>query len=152
MRAPPAAGARRKGGAGKLVTKDGMQRLFSTFPNSWPGAGLLVLRVALALPAAIDGVLLLAMPGPSWIAVIGLVSVLASALVLVGLWTPYAAGMLGAAQLAALLLGGFPLERQVLRAAMAAALVMLGPGAWSIDRRLFGRKRIDLPAKPPGSA
>jgi uncharacterized membrane protein YphA (DoxX/SURF4 family) len=127
-----------------------MQRLFSTFPNSWPGAGLLVLRVALALPASIDGVLLLAMQGP-WSAVIGLVSVLASALVLVGLWTPYAAGMLGAAQLAALLLAGFPLERQLLRAAMAAALVMLGPGAWSIDRRLFGRKRIDLPAKPPGS-
>jgi uncharacterized membrane protein YphA (DoxX/SURF4 family) len=127
-----------------------MQRLFSTFPNSWPGAGLLVLRVALALPVAIDGVLLLAMQGP-WAAVIGLVSALASALVLVGLWTPYAAGMLGAAQLSAVLLGGFPLERQLLRAAMAAALVMLGPGAWSIDRRLFGRKRIDLPAKPPGS-
>jgi putative oxidoreductase len=127
-----------------------MQRLFSTFPNSWPGAGLLVLRVALALPALID-LTPLAMPGP-WAAVIGLVSVLASALVLAGLWTPYAAGMLGAAQLAALLAGGFSLERQLLRAAMAAALVMLGPGAWSIDRRLFGRKRIDLPAKPPGSA
>jgi putative oxidoreductase len=126
-----------------------MQRLFSTFPNSWPGAGLLVLRVALALPAIID-LTPLAMHGP-WTAVIGLVSVLASALVLAGLWTPYAAGMLGAAQLAALLLGGSPLERQLLRAAMAAALVMLGPGAWSIDRRLFGRKRIDLPAKPPGS-
>jgi len=127
-----------------------MQRLFSTFPNSWPGAGLLVLRVALALPALID-LTPLAMHGP-WTAAIGLVSLLASALVLAGLWTPYAAGMLGAAQLAALLFGGFPLERQLLRAAMAAALVMLGPGAWSIDRRLFGRKRIDLPAKPPGSA
>jgi putative oxidoreductase len=127
-----------------------MQRLFSTFPNSWPGAGLLVLRVALALPALID-LTPLAMQGP-WATVIGLVSVLASALVLVGLWTPYAAGMLGAAQLSALLLGGFSLERQLLRAAMAAALVMLGPGAWSIDRRLFGRKRIDLPVKPPGSA
>jgi uncharacterized membrane protein YphA (DoxX/SURF4 family) len=127
-----------------------MQRLFSTFPNSWPGAGLLVLRVALALPAAVDGLLtLLAMQGP-WTALTGLVSVLTSVLVLVGLWTPYAAGMLGAAQLSALLPGGFALERQLLRAAMAVALVMLGPGAWSIDRRLFGRKRIALPAKPPG--
>ena len=125
-----------------------MQRLFSTFPNSWPGAGLLVLRVALALPAVID-LTLLAMHGP-WATVIGLVSVLASALVLAGLWTPYAAGMLGAAQLAALLPGGFCLERQLLRAAMAAALVMLGPGAWSIDGRLFGRKRIELPGTPPG--
>ena len=127
-----------------------MQRLFSTFPNSWPGAGLLVLRVALALPAIIDSTRL-AMQGP-WAAGLGLVSVAASALVLVGLWTPYAAGMLGAAQLLLLLPGDFLLERQLLRAAMAAALIMLGPGAWSIDRRLFGRKRIDLPAKPPGSA
>jgi len=27
---------------------------------------------------------------------------------------------------------------------MGAALVLVGPGAWSIDRRLFGWKRIDV--------
>jgi uncharacterized membrane protein YphA (DoxX/SURF4 family) len=31
---------------------------------------------------------------------------------------------------------------QVLLAAMAIALALLGPGAWSIDARLFGRKRL----------
>jgi len=32
----------------------------------------------------------------------------------------------------------------VAQAVLAAALVMIGPGAWSMDARLFGRKRIEL--------
>jgi hypothetical protein len=32
----------------------------------------------------------------------------------------------------------------VLPAAMGVSLVMLGPGAWSVDALLFGRKRIDI--------
>jgi len=68
---------------------------------------------------------------------------------LLGLGTPYAAAMLGVAQLWPLFFNGLPGEAQVCRAAVAASLVMLGPGAWSVDRRLFGRKRIDLPAKQP---
>jgi len=31
-----------------------------------------------------------------------------------------------------------------LLAALGVSLVMLGPGAWSVDARLFGRKRIDI--------
>jgi hypothetical protein len=30
------------------------------------------------------------------------------------------------------------------QAILAAALAMIGPGAWSIDARRYGRKRIDL--------
>jgi putative oxidoreductase len=30
-------------------------------------------------------------------------------------------------------------------ATVAAGLAMIGPGAWSIDARRFGRRRIDLP-------
>jgi uncharacterized membrane protein YphA (DoxX/SURF4 family) len=29
-------------------------------------------------------------------------------------------------------------------AALGAILAMVGPGAWSIDARLFGRKHIDI--------
>jgi hypothetical protein len=29
-------------------------------------------------------------------------------------------------------------------ALIGMSLVMLGPGSWSIDARLYGRKRIDL--------
>ena len=32
----------------------------------------------------------------------------------------------------------------VIVAVLAVSLAMLGPGAWSIDARLFGRKRIDI--------
>jgi putative oxidoreductase len=127
-----------------------MQRLFSTFPNSWPGGGLLLLRIALALPVATDGLFMLLGVQNPWSVAVGLVSILASALVLLGLWTPFAAAILCLAQLSTLFLGGFDLQTQISRAAIAVSLVMLGPGAWSIDRRLFGRKRIDVRAKPPG--
>ncbi|HEX8765158.1 MAG TPA: hypothetical protein VF740_08355 [Candidatus Acidoferrum sp.] len=32
----------------------------------------------------------------------------------------------------------------LLLAVLGASLAMLGPGAWSVDARLFGRKRIDI--------
>jgi len=35
----------------------------------------------------------------------------------------------------------------ILLGALGAALAMLGPGAWSVDARLFGRKRIHLPQR-----
>jgi putative oxidoreductase len=128
-----------------------MQRLFSTFPNSWPGAGLFLLRVALAVPAAAEGLFGLLPMHSGWAIAAGLASVVTSALVLLGLGTPYAAAALGVAQLSLLFVGGFPFETQISRTAMAVSLGLLGPGAWSIDRRLFGRKRIELPAKQPGS-
>jgi putative oxidoreductase len=33
----------------------------------------------------------------------------------------------------------------ILQAVLSAVVAMVGPGAWSIDARLFGRKRIDMP-------
>lgn len=125
-----------------------MQRLFSTFPNSWPGGGLLLLRLTLALPAAADGLSVLHAQS-AWGVATGAVAVATSALVLLGLWTPYAAAILAATQLSLSFLGGFPLQMQASRTVIAISLSMLGPGAWSIDRLLFGRKRIELPAKQP---
>jgi len=61
-----------------------------------------------------------------------------------GLWTPFA----GALQAIIELWIAFSLGREgaihLLAATLGIGLAMLGPGAWSIDARLFGRKRIDI--------
>jgi putative oxidoreductase len=59
----------------------------------------------------------------------------------IGLWTPIAAVTAAAIQVAILSLAQFN-SAAMITAAVGVALAMLGPGAWSLDARLFGRKRI----------
>jgi hypothetical protein len=70
------------------------------------------------------------------------VCALNAALLVVGLWTPIAGISMAAIHLgvlsATLGLNG----AAVLSSAVGLGLAMLGPGAWSLDARLFGRKRI----------
>jgi uncharacterized membrane protein YphA (DoxX/SURF4 family) len=35
----------------------------------------------------------------------------------------------------------------IVLAALGVALAMIGPGAWSVDAHLFGRKRIRIPQR-----
>ena len=61
-----------------------------------------------------------------------------------GLWTPIAGGMMaGVAVWTAFSRAGDPWVL-ILLAAVGVALGMLGPGAWSIDALLFGRRRMIL--------
>jgi len=61
---------------------------------------------------------------------------------LAGFWTPLAGGLAAILEVWLSLsdLSNFWLA--IMTSANAAALSMLGPGAWSLDARLFGRKRI----------
>jgi putative oxidoreductase len=82
-------------------------------------------------------------------AVLQTIGIGAGILLLVGLWTPVAGA------LAAIVKVWIALSRlsshsgdpwiAVIQAVLGAVLAMVGPGAWSIDARLFGRKRIDMP-------
>ena len=121
-----------------------MQRLFTMFPGGWPGAGLLLLRVAAALPLLIGGSLELRGLPHSWGHAAQFIAVTDGVLLLAGLWTPVA-GALQAIIEAWIIFGrgGTP-SIHLLLAALGVSLVMLGPGAWSVDARLFGRKRIDI--------
>jgi putative oxidoreductase len=72
-------------------------------------------------------------------------AVVSGILVLVGLWTPFAA-ILGTFLELCLVFSRTGFEgTPILLAALTASLAMLGPGAWSIDGRLFGRRRIEFP-------
>jgi putative oxidoreductase len=118
-----------------------VQRLYSTFPNSWPGVGLLTLRFATGLSIAgaahLAGDLAQAAGSVAHHAVDGV-----AVLIWIGLWTPLAAIAGTAIQIGLIIFGRrFDLPLLVY-AAMGMSLAMLGPGAWSFDARLFGRKRI----------
>lgn len=121
-----------------------MQRLFSTFARGWPGAGLLAQRLVTA------GLLFhsaIAHTFPATSASSMVLQVMAAAaglLLLLGLWTPLAGMIVAVAELA-LLIAHQPDPRLcVLLAALGASLAMIGPGAWSIDARLFGRKEVRI--------
>ena len=121
-----------------------MQRLFSTFPCGLPGAGLVLLRAAAAIPLAHAGLLTIASSSP---AILEVVTAGAAILLLIGLWTPLAGALVAVAELSLALLHPAEPWRYVHFATMGAALAMLGPGGCSLDAHLFGRKQIRIPPR-----
>lgn len=121
-----------------------MQRLFSTFPNGWPGCGLLLLRVTCAVPVLVMAIAELSGWPEDPVLGLRLLACLAALCIFAGLWTPFAASCLAFMQGAMSFSAGAFWSEHLILALTAVSLVMLGPGAWSIDARLYGRKRIDL--------
>lgn len=70
-----------------------------------------------------------------------------SALLTIGLWTPVAGLFLAVSELSLLLFPSSSGSMHLVLAALGAALATIGPGAWSVDARLFGRKRIRIPQR-----
>ena len=91
--------------------------------------------------------------------VIGLLEILVGAALLMGLLTPIAGAAAAISNLTTavsqLLISSAGIHDQAFSAiellVMAIALVLLGPGAVSLDARLFGHREIIIPgnAKPP---
>jgi hypothetical protein len=122
-------------------TLPGMQKLFSMFPNGAPGIALLLLRLfvgavlisdAVAAGSALNEILV-------WVLV-------ACALALVaGFITPIAAVLVA-------LIEAIGLHADCVQMALhsvgpiviGVALALLGPGAYSIDARLFGRRLMEF--------
>jgi putative oxidoreductase len=121
-----------------------MQRLFSMFPNAWPGRALLLLRLVAGILLIRDGVAALLGTSRLQTIVLQSVAVGAGALLVVGLWTPIAGVLVVVVEIWFAFSGTSHLENAILFATLGAALAALGPGFRSIDARLFGRKRIDI--------
>lgn len=125
-----------------------MQRLFSTFADGWPGAGLLLLRL-LTGAALIDFGIAGVREGPPPLTVaLQIIGIAAAIFLLMGVFTPLAGVLAAAVEVWIAILqfssrSGDPWVT-LAQAILAAALAMIGPGAWSIDARRFGRKHIDL--------
>ena len=70
-----------------------------------------------------------------------------STLLIIGLWTPVAGLFMAVSELSLLLFPSSSASMHIVLALLGAAVAMIGPGAWSVDARLFGRKRIYLPQR-----
>jgi putative oxidoreductase len=127
------------------VSLAAMRYLFSTFPGQWPGLGLLLLRLAQAVSSILDARLYPWGLGEGVAIAILCAELLSSGLLAIGLWTPVAGVILAMVESIRIILGASIDGRPAALAVIGLSLAMLGPGSWSIDARLFGRKRIDLP-------
>jgi hypothetical protein len=82
--------------------------------------------------------------GPPTAAASAGLAAVAGLFLLAGLWTPIAGSLVAVMGIwFAFTRAEDPLA-SVLLATIGAALALVGPGAWSIDARLFGWKRIDV--------
>jgi uncharacterized membrane protein YphA (DoxX/SURF4 family) len=132
------------------------------FPAGRPGVGLLLLRVAVGLIVLVQGIAYLTDRCPAlkmW--ALGLMALAIGSSLVVGFLTPTAAFLAGGGSIA-IALSWFPAATlnlydskltAVVVVVMAAALVCLGPGAFSLDAQRFGRREIIIPhtAYPPRS-
>jgi len=125
-----------------------MQRLFSMFPQGAPGFALLLLRISVAT------IFLTSIANQSLVSSVPLVCagvLLISGSLSIGFLTPYLSVVSFVSGVAILLLN--PHSYSCVQVALlfnAAALALLGPGAYSVDARLFGlRVTVLRPGKDP---
>jgi uncharacterized membrane protein YphA (DoxX/SURF4 family) len=118
-----------------------VKRFFSYFLNSWPGVGLVLLRLTLACGLLADAAAKILEPGtPQILPSLG--ECLAAILLVIGLWTPITGAVVCLLQFGMALTTTEAIEPSLQRAAIGLCLVFLGPGVWSLDARLFGRRRV----------
>src|SRR5262249_16615909 len=124
----------------KANTINQVQRLFSRFPSGGPGVALLLLRISVA------AVFFLSAANRSGVSSSYLLSagvLLISISLTIGFLTPFLSLITWLSTIANLLMGPIPDNLiHVFPIFDAAALALLGAGAYSVDARMFGRRVI----------
>jgi putative oxidoreductase len=119
-----------------------VQRLFSNFANGWAGRGLLFQRALTA--AVLFHCAVSRLAGASWSAAFPeLIAAGLGIFILLGLWTPVVGTLVGLTEVWIFFSRPTGPWIPLILAILGVTLAMIGPGAWSVDARLFGRKRIE---------
>ena len=112
------------------------------FPTGSAGVALVVLRCIVAVTVLVNSSA--CWPMGSTLIVRGIAALVGLCLFL-GFLTPYCAAVSCFLELAVLVTTASNRFQLGMSALTAAATVVLGPGAYSADGRLFGRKLINIP-------
>jgi putative oxidoreductase len=118
-----------------------LQRLFSTFANGWPGTGLFIQRLVIGTALLYRGVVQLQAPAAG-LTIPSIAAAILGLFILLGLWTPLMGALVALAQIWILVAGAGDISTPLLLGTFGGTVAMIGPGAWSIDARLFGRKHL----------
>jgi uncharacterized membrane protein YphA (DoxX/SURF4 family) len=120
-----------------------VQRLFSMFPTGLPGIALLLLRMALGVNLLHGFLDVQVNLNTSWM--LALLSTVAIGSC-IGLLTPVTAALSALIELVIWhFSGGAVAALHFCAILVAVALAMLGPGAYSLDAKLFGRRQVVFP-------
>ena len=104
----------------------------------------MLVRAVAAIPVVLQSIAGLLTAHQNTQVILDLSTACSAMLLLAGLWTPIAGVLMFVAELSLVLAHSKDPWMHIRLGALGAALAMLGPGAWSVDAHLFGRKRIDI--------
>ena len=121
-----------------------LQRLYSTFADRWPGVGLLLQRVVTAILLVRLCVVHLTDLSFSISMIPHIVAACAGMLFLVGLWTPLVGILIAVVELWIAVTHASDPWVSITLATICGTSAMLGPGAFSVDARLYGRRHMEL--------
>jgi uncharacterized membrane protein YphA (DoxX/SURF4 family) len=131
-----------------------LQRTFSGFPTGYPGFALLLLRLVVGGAASTQAWLLITANhgAVNTSVVVALLAFVTGLTLIIGFMTPVASVLFSTGGLLLTIESSFPGHLLLFESGMArlefivmsVALIALGPGALSLDARLYGRREIEV--------
>ena len=119
-----------------------MQRLFTTFADGWPGCGLLIQRVITGIALLHVGTVRFQEPATAATVAAQAMEAALVIFIMIGLWTPIAGAIIATIMVWTVFVSPGDAGTAAILATLGGTLAMIGPGAFSMDALLFGRKHI----------